>query len=219
MQTKKKPCKGHGKAIGFGCCEPCYPKMYGLCYKCYKDWLYNSEQGKEIIKKSIIKAKKNISISYKRERSEQKKALKKTSKKDVFYQSSAWKYCSKYVLLFYSDSEGYVECSTSGLRYQLPNKNIQAGHYFKATDHAGTAFDFKNLAPQSYRDNFYYSGKPEVMKEWLIKTHGQDIIEYLTRSKNEAYKLDDTEFEKWKEHYKKLFNELVKKKGFNPWKK
>lgn len=135
-----------------------------------------------------------------------------------FYNSTAWKYCSKYVLLYYSNNEGYVQCSTSGLWYACNDKRIQCGHYYKADSHKSTAFEFTNLAPQSYKDNRYFSGKPEVMREWLIKQHGIKAIESLDIKKNNICKLVKVEFDYWKEHYKKLFNELVKEKGFNPWK-
>ena len=138
-------------------------------------------------------------------------------KQKDFYNTSAWKYCSRYVLLYYS-VDGVVQCSTSPeLSYRLPNKNIQCGHYFKSDAHKSLAFEFKNLAPQSYRDNKYFSGKPEIMKNWIEKTHGKGTLKYLEIKKNAAYKLDKSELDFWREYYKKLFNELVKIKG-NPWK-
>jgi hypothetical protein len=134
-----------------------------------------------------------------------------------FYKTRAWFYCSKYVLLYYS-IDGMVQCSTSPqLWYPCNDKNIQCGHYLKANLHRSVAFEFKNLAPQSYRDNHYFSGKPEVMKEWIEKTHGKGTVEWLNIKKNNPMKLDKFTLDYFKDYYKKLFNELVKIKG-NPWK-
>jgi Bacteriophage Lambda NinG protein len=219
MAVKKKYCKGKGKTSGYGCGVYGYIKRVGLCYNCYLKWLRESDAGKELLNKSIFRSKKKVDTEKKHELKEKKESVKKHNKSADFYNSSAWKYCSKYVLLYYADHDGIVECCTSGLRYQLPNKNIQCGHYFKSNEHEGTAFEFCNLGPQSYRDNKYFSGKPEIMKEWLIKTHGELVIDFLNNKKNRVYKLDKTELERYKEVYKKLFNDLVKERGFNPWAK
>lgn len=133
-----------------------------------------------------------------------------------FYASTAWRYCSRYVLLFYSNN-GNVQCSTCGKWYSLPNKLIQCGHLHKSDRHKSTAFDFHNLAPQCYSDNKYFSGKPDVMLGWLIEKHGRETMEMLDIKKNNICKLDKFELDIIKDHYKKLFNELVKTKG-NPWK-
>jgi hypothetical protein len=135
-----------------------------------------------------------------------------------FYNSTAWKYCSKYVLLYYSNNEGDVQCSTSGRWYACNDRKIHCGHYHKLDSHKATAFEFTNLAPQCYTDNKYFSGKPDVMREWLIKQHGIKAIQRLDIQKHNICKIGKFELDLFKEHYKKLFNDLVRKKGFNPWK-
>jgi hypothetical protein len=222
IKVKEHKCLGTGLAKGYGCGKLVKYRKYGLglseC-KCYSNWLYNSPAGKSLLEKSVIKAKKKVFNERKKETRELKKSLKRPNPKKDFYNSPAWWYCSHYVMLYYANSEGMVQCSTSGKWYQLPNKNICAGHYLKSNEHTGTAFEFKNLAPQSAWHNNKFGGKPEVMKEWLIKVHGEGVIDYLNEKKNMDYKLDAFEFEKWRAYYKKLFDELVKEKGFNPWKK
>lgn len=216
MQVNKKKCKGSGKCKGHGCNNDSYIFRYGLCKKCFIDWATTTEDGKELIRKSYVSVKRKVFLGDKKETRELKKSVARRNPKKEFYGSPAWRYCSRYVLLYYS-VDGMVQCSTSGVWYRLPDKRIQAGHYLKSDQHHGTSFEFKNLAPQSYRDNIYFSGKPEIMKDWLIGKFGEGVIGYLNTKKNEQYKLDAFEYEKWKDHYKKLFDDLVKIKG-NPWK-
>ena len=136
-----------------------------------------------------------------------------------FYSSQAWYWCSKYVLLYYSDEDLNVRCSTSPhLIYRITDKAIHCGHYIKADQHKAVAFVFKNLFPQSYSDNVHFSGKPEIAKQWIEKTHGAGTVEMLEIMKNETYKLDATELDMWANYYKRKFNELLKTRGLiNPW--
>lgn len=136
-------------------------------------------------------------------------------KQKDFYNSRAWFYCSKYVLLYYS-IDGMVQCSTSLRWYKLNDRNICAGHYYHADKHRSICLDFTNLAPQSISENRYFSGRPDVMRQWLIKQHGLKAIELLDIKKNNICKLDKYTLDLIKDEYKAKFNELVKVKG-NPW--
>jgi hypothetical protein len=145
---------------------------------------------------------------------------KKKTGVERFYSSTAWYWCSKYVLLYYSDEDLNVRCATSPhLHYRVNDKAIHCGHYIKADQHKAVAFEFKNLFPQSYSDNVHFSGKPEIAKIWIENTHGPGTVEWLERKKNETYHLDSTELNKWAEYYKAKFNDLLKQRGLkNPWK-
>ena len=53
IKVKEKKCKGIGKAIGYGCGSMQLKRVYGLglnC-RCYQNWLLNSEEGKNKLKK------------------------------------------------------------------------------------------------------------------------------------------------------------------------
>jgi hypothetical protein len=104
----------------------------------------------------------------------------------------------------------------------INSKKAHCGHFIKVFDGSKTnfavAFNFENLAPQSHQDNIYSGGKPDVMKEWLISKHGQKKIDMLNIQKHNICRLDKFTMDYWADHYKKLFDELVKIKG-NPWKK
>ena len=151
---------------------------------------------------------------------EKMRETKKKTPVERFYSSSAWRNCSRYVLLHYSDEDLMVRCSTSPhLIYHVTDKAIHCGHFHKADQHKATAFDFKNLCPQSYSDNVHFSGKPEIMAEWIEKTHGKGTIEYLDIRKNETLKLDKHELNLISKYYLNLFNNELEKRGIkSPWK-
>ena len=157
-----------------------------------------------------------------KDRAELEKGRKNGKKTAVerFYKSSAWRWCSKYVLLYYADEDLMVRCSTSPhLIYKVTDREIHCGHYLKADQHKSVAFEFKNLLPQSYTDNCHFSGKPEIAKQWIEQTHGVGTVEWLEQKKNEVYKLDAYELDQWADHYQKLFKELLISRKINdPWK-
>lgn len=138
-----------------------------------------------------------------------------------FYSSKAWKYLSRYTLLYYANKEGIVQCSTSGVYMSCNSSKMHCGHYIKVFDGSKTnmsvALDFENLAPQSHKDNIYGGGKPDIMREWLINKHGIKKIEMLNIKKHNICKLGKFELDYFGEMYKRMFNELVDKKGINPW--
>lgn len=221
IHLKQKPCSGSGRAKGYtGCGTGTIIRKEGLCPKCYKEWLINSPEGKAYVSKITMKARNSIKSANNREKKEQKHNFQ--SPHERFYKSQAWKYCSRYVLLYYADQDGYVKCCTSGLEYKVNDANMHCGHFIKVFDsnstNYSTAFEFKNLGPQCSRDNTKLGGRPEVMSKWIDHMHGEGTSKWLEQEKHKAYKLDLTELEYWAKHYRELFNELVKEKG-NPWKR
>ena len=104
-----KKCRGTGKAKGYGCKDIKTIFRYGLCVDCYKEFLFNSPEGKEMLERSRLQGKKKADRHIKSE-IRKKKA---DNKKFNLYNSPAWKWCRKYVLLYYADSNCIVQCSTS----------------------------------------------------------------------------------------------------------
>lgn len=140
-----------------------------------------------------------------------------------FYSSQAWRYCAKYVLLYYANDDGMVQCSTSGVWMPVNSSKAHCGHLIRVHDgtktNYSTAFEFENLAPQSHQENIYKGGNQLEMYKWLVEKHGQDKMDMLDIKRHNICKLGKFEIDYWHQHYKTLFNELVEKRGFNPWKK
>lgn len=140
-----------------------------------------------------------------------------------FYRTTAWKWFSRYVILHYSDGNGNVKCATSGLWYRCNDKNLHLGHWIKVFEGGGktnfnTAFDERNVMPQSHSENVYKGGNQIAMMEAIIKIHGQKAIDKLLIKRKHPFKLDKYTLSEISDHYKEKFNNLSKIKG-NPWKK
>lgn len=135
-----------------------------------------------------------------------------------FYRTQAWKYCSRYVLLFYSTDGLLAKCCTCGKIIQINTKKAHCGHLIKITDSWATAFEFTNLGPQCNECNRYQGGRPDIMKDWLILKHGLAEINKLYIKKYNYCKISKYHLEYFEGYYKALFDELVKEKG-NPWNK
>lgn len=141
-----------------------------------------------------------------------------------FYNTPAWRWFSRTMLLYYAkeyQGELWVQCCTSGRWYKPNDRNIHLGHYKKVFDgnstNFATAFHELNVAPQRSADNTYAGGKPEVMREWLIKKHGEKLIEKVEIQSKNFCKLDKVKLAAISEKYKEKFKKLAKEKG-NPWK-
>ena len=62
---KEKPCKGTGKAKGFkGCGKSFIKRHYGLCSSCYRDWLLNTPEGNEQMRKMTIRGSKKAKAEF-----------------------------------------------------------------------------------------------------------------------------------------------------------
>lgn len=145
-----------------------------------------------------------------------KKGLKSLKTKFNFYSTKAWINCSHYVLTYYANNEGNVQCSTSGKWMHVTDKNCHCGHYIKTQDMSKTnyavAFDFVNLAPQSFQENKHRSGNQLVMREWLIKQHGLKVIEELEIRQHNICKLDAIVLLYWADFYEKQLDLLLEKR-------
>ncbi|HEY5590659.1 MAG TPA: hypothetical protein VIK55_06535 [Paludibacter sp.] len=163
--------------------------------------------------------KKRIEIAKDKAELEKARISKKNTPQEKFYQLTAWKNCSKAVLLHYADEDLMVQCCTSGRFYKVNDSDLHCGHYHKSDRHKSTAFEFKNLAPQSASDNTKKGGLPEVMAEWIERTHGVGTLEWLNIEKNKTLHLDKITLEHISKFYLNMLNEELKRRNIkNPWK-
>jgi hypothetical protein len=142
-------------------------------------------------------------------------------KSKEFYKTTAWKWFSKYVLLYYS-TDGAVQCSTGGKWYNCNNKLMHCGHLIKVFDTGGktnfaTAFDFRNVLPQSHQHNVHMGGNELKMLDAIEKIHGIGTYQELRQKARFPFILDKVTLQEISDEYRIKFNELTKTKG-NPWK-
>lgn len=146
------------------------------------------------------------------------------TKKFDFYKTTAWKWCRKYVLLYYADKNGVTRCATSGRYLVLGTKDCHCGHFIKVKDgnstNYATALLFENLAPQSLQDNTYQGGREGLMREWLVKQHGEDKIKELEAKRRVPCKLDEYTLQQIAAEYKAKYKLLLKGREMrDPWAK
>ena len=129
-----------------------------------------------------------------------------------FYNTTAWKWFRKYHILKHTTKEGLIQCRTSGTWYEADSGKIHLGHYIKVYDgnstNFATAFDDRNVLPQSSRDNRYFSGKPDVMRKELIKDWGEEEIEKLEQKKHNFCRLDKFTLDEIAKEYRLKYRSL-----------
>lgn len=134
-----------------------------------------------------------------------------------FYSTSAWINCSHYILTYYADNDGNVQCATSNRWMHVTDNSCHCGHFIKVQEGTKTnyavAFDFINLAPQFSQDNVNFGGRPEVMRKWLIKKHGLKAIEELEIKQHNICKLDKISLNYWACFYKEQLRLLLEERG------
>ena len=146
-------------------------------------------------------------------------------KSDKFYNTPAWTYFRKYVMLYHakkSNGEYYVTCATSKRTLLLPHENTICGHYIKVFGASGqtswaTAFDFRNCLPQSKQQNIHMGGNQSEMAESINRIHGSGTTDELYRLSKEYCTMNKADLQEQRDKWKARFKELVKIKG-NPWK-
>lgn len=141
-----------------------------------------------------------------------------------FYKSTAWRWFSRYVLLKHAkESNGvyYVTCATSGRQMIVNDKKCHLGHYIKVFGASGhtnfaTAFDERNVMPQSHRENVYQGGNQVEMGRAIDRLYGEGVTDEIYRRSKDFCKLDKATMKDISDEYRQKFKELVKVKG-NPW--
>jgi hypothetical protein len=141
-----------------------------------------------------------------------------------FYKSAAWKWFSRYVLLYYSIDGTVAKCCTCGAIKRLNDKNLHTGHWIKVFDgnstNNSTAFEFTNLGPQCYKCNNKMGGRERLMQAWLTEQHGSEEIERLQVLSKQPFKLDNYTLDLIAKEYEAKVEKLLSERYWKlPWKK
>jgi hypothetical protein len=152
--------------------------------------------------------------------------VKKTTPKDKFYKSSAWRWFSRYILLTNTIDKGSitVRCCTCGKLMRIDSRECHVGHYIKVFDGNSTnyaiAFVEANTGPQCLRCNKFMGGRQDEMAVWIKNKYGQDTLDKLYELKRLPLKLTDAYLQEIADEYKKKFYSYLKENNLqNPWKK
>jgi hypothetical protein len=210
IRAKKKYCKGIGKAKDFGCGEEKYLFRYGLCQKCYQNWLYNSEPGKELINKSMLRAKKMVVFEKKKETIEIKKTLLTHSQLEKILQSII-----NSIVRLTDFDRGCISCSHG---WNEPfTRQRHAGHRYSVGSNHSLRFDAFNVFQQCSICNNYLSGNERNFDLGIIKHHSPEYIDILKSHelKYQYLKLSIPELNEAIKKSTEVKKELIKGKYFD----
>ena len=148
---QSKPCKGNGKAIGYGCGNKVDARFrkYGLGTKCcYANWLYSSEEGKAMIEKATLKATApRLELEKATNTSKDRKRLPVVLKQTQIVFNA-----------YIRERDKYKPCISSGFPL---GAQYDAGHCFSVKQFSGLRFHEFNVHAQSIGDNRFKEGNFE----------------------------------------------------------
>lgn len=201
IKVKEKPCKGTGKAKGYGCGKPQLKRTYGLGYdcKCYPKWLYSTKEGQEKVRKSTLKATKDrldLESATIRVKSERRLPLALEATKKAVHQ-------------YIRKRDHGKPCISCGTPFK---EDHQAGHYYKSEKYSLLRFDVLNIHGQCVRCNLSLEGNFDEYSLRIGDRIGKENVDYLNKKAREEFKTnhkwDLDELKKIRENIKKLTKEL-----------
>lgn len=200
INPKEKPCKGTGKAKGYGCGKMTAHRIYGLGKMCcYGDWLFNSVEGRKKLEAAkLIAAKPRLELEkFKKERNQ--------SKSLAILLKSVRKVCHEYIRLR-DKGKPCISCGTPW------NQEFQAGHFYKAETFSSIKFHENNIHGQCPQCNIYKNGNESQYRVNLPERIGSEQFEHLeglaALDKKLNHKWDREALNAIREYYKKKIKEL-----------
>jgi len=199
-----KRCKGTGKAKGCGCGEIKVIFRYGLCVICYKDFLFNSPEGIEILRKSRITGKKRADKEEKQRKNREK--LENKSIQTLINQAKT----PFQKLIRIRDHGKNCICCDRPLPFNIGD--YDAGHFLKAELYTGLIFHPDNVFGQLKHCNKYEHGNENGYMGGLIKRIGIERYNHLNDVKNtlKEYKFSKEQLIKMKKYYNKELKSVEK---------
>jgi len=171
LEPKEKPCKGNNsKTFGLGCGKPTKYRVYGLgkMCGCYSDFLLNTEAGKLILNKSILKVQKPRLEMQKVEKLDKETKTLKASLINTRMQVHA----------YVRERDKGKPCVSCGCDW---NNNFQAGHYYKAETFETLKFNLENINGQCQKCNLFLDGNFDNYGLNLPSRIGIDKFNELTK--------------------------------------
>jgi len=171
IQPKLKKCKGHGKALGSGCDRMALRRRYGLCDRCFIDWLLYTNRGKEHLEKSKLLGKKKA-----RKRAEriEKAKIRKLKEQVTDYKKKLQTKVNEIVRL--------IDIGQPCLATQRHAKQMHAGHVFSRGSQPSMKYNLHNIHRQSAQSN-HWQADDIKMREGLVREYGQDYLDFVVTLK------------------------------------
>ena len=197
MKAIKKPCKGTGKAKGFGCGHLQYERVYGLGKRCgcYASWLLSTDEGLKKLKKSKLTGKK-------RYEKQEKQKRKKEKEKNIDYKKKLQNKVNEIARL--------IDAGQPCLARGYHAKQMHAGHVYSRGAYPSMRYNLHNIHRQSAQSN-HFQNEDGLLREGIIKEYGDDYMEFISGlRKTEALKHPNHYYNRLYRHACKLALELRK---------
>jgi len=209
-----KKCKGNGKAKGHGCGNELkysennglksYYSKYGLgLYCCYPYWLYSSDQGKELLGKTITKTqapRKKLERELKEERNQ---------KKERQSLSLILKNLMNSCHAFIRERDKHKPCISCGIPW---SPKFQAGHFYKAELFPSIKHNETNIHGQCVQCNIRKEGNESEYRVNLPKRIGLEAFEELNflakQEKKNVFKWDRQELKRLNNYYRSKIKDI-----------
>ena len=174
---KDKNCKGTtDNTKGFGCGKPSKNRKFGLgigSCDCYKNWLLNSDQGKEHLKRVTISSSDKVQKAKKTENliKDRNTRIELMTLSD--FEKEAKKVFQRFIRIRDKDFP-CISCNNS------KTNDWSGGHFFSAGMYSGYIFDERNCHKQcNTHCNKFLSGNLLEYRKGLILRYGLSFVEEL----------------------------------------
>jgi len=160
-----KKCKGSGLAKESGCGTlTTEQRRYGLCHKCYIDWLLNSENGKSKLERSKIKAKKIVDKEERNKRKFEKETI-------TDYKVKLQDKINEIVRLI----DYGLPCLAKGIHA----KQMHADHVFSRGSNLTIRYNLHNIHRQSAQSN-HFQNEDGLLREGLQNEYGKNYYNFIS---------------------------------------
>jgi hypothetical protein len=143
-----------------------------------------------------------------------KRAFKKTRRKAENVRNlknKLWKLFSEYIRRRNADEVGNAHCVTCGK--VAPWRQLQAGHYVRASAGLATYFDERNVNNQCVGCNIFLNGNMDRYALFMLKTYGATILDELDALRRTTRQIKGPEYLELIERYKSKLEALGRKEA------
>lgn len=172
-----KKCKGTGKAIAFKGCgvelpyfenngTKKYSAVYGLGKNCgcYSKWLLTTKEGKEVLNKAKIKAKKITDKEHYKIKKEQKNKIKN------------WR---NYLQVEIQKISRLIDIGLPCLARGHHADQMHGGHVFAKGGNSSMALNLHNIHRQSAQSN-RFQNDDGLLREGLSNEYGENYMQFIS---------------------------------------
>ena len=204
MKVKKKPCKAIGKARVSdvdGCGKSVLKRTYGLCDGCYREWLFNTPEGKEKQRQSLPKCgecgerftpfhnnslqkycvenEECIQAQVKHAQDHEIRKAEREKQKHNLDDMTLIKYWSSYIQPIINNIARLIDHGQPCIGTGKPAKKKNGGHYHSVGSNLTLSLNLHNIHLQSEHSNNSKGGDSKRYRHNLIKVYSPEYAEYI----------------------------------------